>query len=74
MIRNLRAVAPAAVFFSVVMAVTNTSIAEDAAPSFYAEQTHLDLGTVVAGEVVPAIFVFRNEGSQDVRILRATPS
>ena len=74
MIRNLRAVAPAAVFFLALMAMANTSVAEDSEPSFYAEQTHLDLGTVVAGEVVPAIFVFRNEGSQDVRILRATPS
>jgi hypothetical protein len=74
MIRNLRAVAPAAVLFLTLMALSNTSIAEDPGPSFYAEQTHLDLGTVVAGEVVPAIFVFRNEGSKDVRILRATPS
>ena len=74
MIRILRAVAPATVFFFAVMAVANTSVAEDAAPSFYAEQTHLDLGIVVAGEVVPASFVFHNEGSEDVRILRASPS
>ncbi len=74
MIRILRAVAQPAVFFFGLMALANTSVAEDAAPSFYAEQTHLDLGTVVAGEVVTATFVFHNEGSEDVKILRAAPS
>ena len=74
MTRNLHAVAPAAAFFFALMAVCSQLIAEEAKPSFYAEQTHLDLGTVVAGEVVPATFIFHNEGSEDVRILRAAPS
>jgi predicted secreted protein len=74
MIRDLRAVAPAAVFFCAMMAVSANLVAEKPAPSFYAEQTHLDLGIVVAGDVVTATFVFHNEGSEDVRILRAAPS
>jgi hypothetical protein len=74
MIRDLRAVLPAAVLLCAMMAVSANLVAEKPAPSFYAEQTHLDLGTVIAGEVVSAIFVFHNEGLEDVRILRATPS
>ena len=72
--RSYRAVTTAAVFFCVALAVVSGASGEQAGPTFYVEQNHLDLGTVVAGEIVTGIFVFHNEGSEDVRIIRAAPS
>ena len=56
------------------MAAAVTASAEDEKASFWVEKTHLDLGTVVAGETANATFVFHNDGADDVHIIRATPS
>ena len=74
MMQNHRAVAPAAALVCVLMAVTHPLGAQDGEPSFHVEKTDLDLGTVVAGEVVTATFVFHNDGPNDVNIIRAKPS
>ena len=43
-------------------------------PSFRVESRELDLGTIVAGTVAEAVFVFHNDGPEDVHIIRAKPS
>jgi hypothetical protein len=42
--------------------------------TFRVEEADLDLGTVIAGNVATATFVFRNDGPDDVHIIRAKPS
>ena len=74
MIRGRRVVALAAALVCAQMAAAVTASAEDEKASFWVEKTHLDLGTVVAGETAIATFVFHNDGSDDVHIIRATPS
>lgn len=74
MTSQLRAVAPAAVIFFAVLAVTAAAADENAAPTFRVENTELDLGTIVAGSEATATFVFHNDGPDDVRIIRAKPS
>ncbi len=74
MIRDLRAVAPAAALVCALIAVALAAVAEDGRASLWVEKASLDLGTVVAGESVNATFVFHNHGSEDVHIIRATPS
>ena len=48
--------------------------AADVPPSLKVENASLEVGPVTAGTAAEAIFVFRNEGERDVRILRAAPS
>ena len=74
MIRGRRVVALAAALVCAQMAADVTASAEDEKASFWVEKTHLDLGTVVAGETANATFVFHNDGADDVHIIRATPS
>jgi hypothetical protein len=69
-----RAVAPAAAFLWIVMATTRPALTAPGGASFRVESASLDLGTVVAGETVEATFVFHNDGSEDVHIIRARPS
>ena len=47
---------------------------EVAPPTFWVESTQLDVGTVTAGTIAAATFVFHNDGDREVRILRAAPS
>jgi hypothetical protein len=72
--RRLRAVVVAATLVTVLTAVSPAQEVVDASPSFRVEESHLDLGTVVAGAVATATFVFHNDGPEDVRIIRAKPS
>jgi hypothetical protein len=44
------------------------------AASFRVENADLDLGRIAAGSTATATFIFRNEGTSEVRILRAAPS
>ena len=74
MMRSLRAVVPAAALVCASMAVPLPAAAGDGRASFWVEEPSLDLGTVVAGESVTATFVFHNDGTEDVRIIRAKPS
>jgi hypothetical protein len=71
---NRRAVAPAAALLWIVTAMPCAAVATDGEGSFRVENASLDLGSVVAGETVEATFVFRNDGSEDVHIIRARPS
>ncbi len=73
MTRHFRAVAPAAALLAVFFATTPG--AEEATKAlFWIEQTELNLGTVVAGSIATATFVFHNDGPVDVNIIRAKPS
>jgi hypothetical protein len=63
-----------AVLLTISAAATPAPGGVDAEPSFRVEAAELDLGTVVAGAVATAIFVFHNDGPEDVRIIRAKPS
>ena len=71
MTRHFRAVALAA---ALVFVVTHIAAAQDPQPSFRVEEAELDLGTIVAGTIATATFVFHNDGPDDVHIIRAKPS
>ena len=74
MTRRSRAVALAAAFLISGFACIRFAAAQDPDPSFRVEETELDLGTIVAGTVATATFVFHNNGPDDVHIIRAKPS
>ena len=74
MTRHSRAVALAAAFVFAGFAVTHLAVAQDRQPSFWVEEAELDLGTIVAGTIATATFVFHNDGPEDVHIIRAKPS
>jgi hypothetical protein len=69
-----RAVVSPMVLMWVLIGVVHTPVAADGMTSFRVENASLDLGTVFAGETVEATFVFHNDGSEDVHIIRARPS
>lgn len=74
MTRHSRAVALAAAFVCAGLVVNHVVAVEDPEPSFRVEEAELDLGTIVAGTVATATFLFHNDGPDDVRIIRAKPS
>ena len=74
MTRYTRAAALVAAFVCAGFAVTHVAAVEDSKPSFWVEEAHLDLGTIVAGTVATATFVFHNDGPDDIHIIRAKPS
>jgi len=74
MTRHFRAVALAAALVFVSFFVTHFAIAEDSRSPFRVEEAELDLGTIVAGTIATATFVFHNDGPDDVHIIRAKPS
>lgn len=57
-----------------LLAAYSSAQAPSEQASFGVEQSSLELGKVVAGETVTATFVFRNDGPEDVHIIRAKPS
>jgi hypothetical protein len=74
MTRHFRAVALVATLVSGSFFVTRFAAAEGSQPSFTVEEAELDLGTIVAGTLATATFVFHNPGPTDVHIIRAKPS
>ena len=74
MTRHSRAVALAAVRLSLLLVVTFFASAEESQPTFRVEETEMNLGTIVAGTIATATFVFYNDGPDDVHIIRAKPS
>ena len=74
MTRHSRAVALAAALVFTSFFVADFAAAQDPQPSFRVEEADLDLGTIVAGTIATAIFVFHNDGPEDVHIIRAKPS
>jgi hypothetical protein len=74
MTRHSRAVALAAALVITGFVLTQSSAAEDAQHWFRVEDSELDLGTIVAGTIASATFVFHNDGPDDVHIIRAKPS
>jgi len=74
MTRHSRAVALAAAIVCAGFVVTHVAAVEDPEPSFWVEEPELDLGTIVAGTVATATFVFHNNGPEDIHIIRAKPS
>ena len=74
MTRHSRAVALATALSFIAIAPTLCFPEEDAEPTFWVESPELELGTVVAGSVATATFVFHNDGPEDVHIIRAKPS
>jgi len=71
---NCRAVAPAAALLWILTVTAHATVVADGEVSFRVENPSLDLGKVTAGETVEATFVFHNDGSEDVHIIRARPS
>ena len=74
MTRHSRAVALAAALLYPGFVVTQVAAVEDTETSFRIEEAELDLGTIVAGTIATATFVFHNDGQDDVHIIRAKPS
>jgi type IV secretory pathway VirB2 component (pilin) len=74
MTRRSRAVALAAALVFAAFVATDFAAAQDPQPSFRVEEAHLDIGTIVAGTIARATFVFHNDGPDDVNIIRAKPS
>ena len=69
--RHFCAVALAAALVFVSIFVTHFATAEESEPLFRVEEAELDLGTIVAGTIATATFVFHNDGPDDVHIIRA---
>jgi hypothetical protein len=69
-------IASAAIGVIGVLAATAPVAADEVAlpPAFRVEQDTIDLGDVVAGSEVVAVFRFHNTGASDVHIVRAKPS
>ena len=74
MTRHFCAVALTAALAFSGFVVDHVAAIEAAEPSFRVEEAKLDLGTIVAGGVATATFVFHNDGPDDVHIIRAKPS
>lgn len=74
MMRHFRAVALAAAFMCSGFIADHVAASENSESSFRVEQANVDIGTIVAGTIGSATFVFHNDGPDDVRILRAKPS
>lgn len=74
MTRQSRAVALAAALVFTGFMVTDSAAAQDPQPAFRVEEAALDIGTIVAGTLATATFVFHNDGPDDVHIIRAKPS
>lgn len=72
--RHVCAVVLTAALVMISAAATTPLEGVDGEPSFRVEEADLDLGTVVAGDVATATFVFHNDGPDDVHIIRAKPS
>jgi len=72
--RYFRAVALVATLVLGSFVVAQFAAAEDSQPSFAVEEAELELGTIVAGTLATATFVFHNPGPTDVHIIRAKPS
>jgi hypothetical protein len=72
--RHLGAVVMTAALIIISAGATPALEGVDGKPSFRVEEADLDLGTVVAGDVATATFVFHNDGPDDVHIIRAKPS
>jgi len=74
MTRHFPAAATAMALALVSIAAIPSAAEGDTDPLFRVEQTELDVGTVIAGSVATATFVFHNDGPEDVHIIRAKPS
>ena len=72
--RYVCAVVMTAALVMIPAAATTALEGVDGEPSLRVEEADLDLGTVVAGDVATATFVFHNDGPDDVHIIRAKPS
>jgi len=48
--------------------------AQTSGPKFTVENPKIDIGEVKAGSDAVATFVFHNEGTEDVKIIKAKPS
>ena len=47
---------------------------EGEAPSFWVENSTVEIDRVIAGRIASATFVFHNDSPEDVHIIRAKPS
>ncbi|MCW8985052.1 MAG: DUF1573 domain-containing protein [Thermoanaerobaculales bacterium] len=74
MTRHSRAVALAAALVFTFFVFADSTATENPQPSFRVEEADLDLGTIVAGTIATATFVFHNDGPEPVHIIRAKPS
>ena len=73
MIVDRRAVVASALIIAALFSA-NLSGQEPAELSFGVKESALELGKVMAGQTLTAIFVFHNRGPDDVHIIRAKPS
>ncbi|MEX1311883.1 MAG: hypothetical protein AB1Z65_15760 [Candidatus Sulfomarinibacteraceae bacterium] len=64
----------AAMMMLMVLVWAATSGAQSAPVTFSVEEARIDLGEVKAGTEAVATFTFVNQGTEDVRIIRAKPS
>jgi len=64
----------AAMVMLMVLVWAATAGAQIAPVTFSAEEDRIDLGEVKAGTEAVATFTFVNQGTEDVRIIRAKPS
>ncbi|MEJ2582516.1 MAG: hypothetical protein P8127_12915 [Acidobacteriota bacterium] len=74
MVRVCHAATLAAAIFGSILSAPLSAADGNGNPSFRVESRELDLGTIVAGTVAEAVFVFHNDGPEDVHIIRAKPS
>jgi hypothetical protein len=67
-IAAVSALATAAVWIPAVFAADQTKA------SLWVDNTHLNMGRVVAGSTATATYVFHNDSDADIHIVRATPT
>ena len=68
------AIVAATTLVAAAMLVPAALAADEKKASLWVENTHLNMGRVVAGSTASATFVFHNDGDADVHIVRATPT
>jgi hypothetical protein len=68
------AVVAAAALTAAALLMPAAFAADDMKASLWVENTHLNMGRVVAGSTATATYVFHNEGDAEVHIVRATPT
>ena len=69
-----RTITGATIALALVLFLSPASAQDDSLPSFRVDNPSLELDKVFAGHTVTATWVFRNDGPNDVHIIRAKPS
>ena len=67
-------IAAAATLIAAAVVTPAAFAADEMKASLWVDNTHLNMGRVVAGSTATASYVFHNDSDADIHIVRATPT